>query len=613
VNRITQTVLAALRHGVSKDDDLAARDAIKGDLVARGRAKRKLGSALVDAELAVANAGIARPSRAHVQRVAALALTGHELHAGDPDAAEAAYIQLPVSIAPTFPLYTLATGVLVLAGAGALAYALTHRQGPAPRTWVAPTQPESGTAYTTGGVPLHDPAIDKRLAEEVTNLVIAANRDRASSDSTLKAMRAETFGHGAHVDQAWQAALDAFSAALLERNAPNIEDHLREAVRDFGEQLNTAGYGYFLEGRIKGTTVLVQSYRVEEVVFVTAGGKPRRVLSLNRLDRLNTAYAALGLYNEDAGDPTLHLERIAEYVATSELPTLAPNAMYPLAEDTWLAEPAAKALALAFGTAVRREYAGALGTDADAGGKIAGLLAERAEIIEGWREHLEKKHIVFSSVDNLFVPVSLLDALEGSVPHYQRVRVEAIDDSLASLEAPRIHARVHDLVAATVRRHEAQHGFDFDRDTELHYPDALAEMLGPPELDGNPSAIVASARAELSGYLSQIINDPATPQAALAHLAANTFPRSRAGTGEFYAGIVVLEGLAKQLGADTTLLAQSSWHRGLDRERLATLSLVIANAPDAKLHEAARALWLELFEEPPTEIIDVPRRVVVVK
>jgi hypothetical protein len=310
------------------------------------------------------------------------------------------------------------------------------------------------------------------------------------------------------------------------------------------------------------------------------------------------------MQDENLGDPVLHMERIAEYVATTELPALAPDASYPLAEDTWLATPEAKVLAAAIGVAVRHEYTAALGSDGEAGTQIAKLLVERGEIIAKWRDHLDKRHIVFSATDELFVPATLLTALEGAVPHYQLERVEAIDGVLADLEAPRIHARVHDLVAATVRRHEAQHGFDYDRDAEARYPDPLARLLGPPHDEaGNEIPIVASARHELSAYLSQVINDPVTPHAALWHLAQQTFSRDRAGTGEFYAGIVVLEGLAKQLGVDTS---GPTFRRGLDRERLARLALAIAQVPDGKLRDTATALWRELYGEAATTIVDKP-------
>jgi len=299
------------------------------------------------------------------------------------------------------------------------------------------------------------------------------------------------------------------------------------------------------------------------------------------------------------------VERIAEFVASTELPTLAPDAVYPLAEDTWLATSEGKALATAIGTAVRREYTTVLGDDATASTQIAKLLVERATVIAQWRDHLERRHVVFSATDDLFVPPDLLKALDGAVPNYQLERVEAIDAMLAELEAPRIHARVHDLVAATVRRHEAQHGFDYDRDTEERYPSPLQRLLGSPhDGDGNEVAIVASARHELSAYLSQVINDPVTPHAALWHLGQQVFDHGRAGTGEFYAGIVVLEGLAKQLGLDTST---PTFHRGLDRERMATLGLAIANAPDGKLRDAASALWRELYGEAATTIVDKPQ------
>jgi hypothetical protein len=613
---LSRHVLAALAHGIAADDDLVARDALGTiDPVARGFARRRLARALVDAELATTAAGLARPPRAHLLRLAALdvakrpgfgAAVGDA--AGDIETVVAAYAALPPPRSSRIPVLTLASAAAFLAIAVAVTFAIVTRPGPASRTYARPLPAPTAAAYKLGGVPLRDPSIDQRFDRQLTELVIDSNRgDDRKAKRDVDAFEAASLGHGAALDHAWAHALDAFAAlASLPVDArlldPRGADDLREAVRELTDQLANAGLGYFLEGRLKGTEPMIQAYRVEEVVFVTAGGKPRRVLSLRRLDKINTAYAALGLFDEDVGDPTLHLERIDEYVAMTELPVLALDAVYPLAEATWLATPEGKALAAAVGVAVRREYTTALGADAGAASQIAKLLAERADIIEQWRDHLDRKHIVFSSVDNLFVPDSLLTALDGLVPHYQHERVETIDDELASLELPRIHARVHDLVVATVRRHEAQHGYDFDRDTELQYPQALAELLGPPhDGDGNPVAIVTSARAELAGYLSQVINDPVTPHAALWHLGMQTFTQSRAGTGEFYAGIAVLEGLAHELGVD---VSTSRWRHGLDRERLAKLALVIAQLPDAKLREAATALWQHLFGEPPTPIVD---------
>ena len=499
---------------------------------------------------------------------------------------------------------------LVLAGAAAFGYVLATRKAP-PRVWHRPLPAPTAKAFETGGVPLHEAAIDSALAQPLTDLVIQGGnaRDHGSTEfaRTLAKLRSTDLGQRPKLVAAWQHALDAYGTAVsaAELGATDHDrDVLREAVKELTDQFAAAGLGYFLEGRFHGGYAYIQAYRVDEVVFVVTNGTPRRVLSISRLDHLNTAYAVLGMQDENVGDPVLHMERIAEFVATTELPALAPDAAYPLAEDAWLVTPEGKALAAAIGTAVRREYTAALGGDGASATQIAKLLVERGEIIGKWRDHLEKRHVVFSSVDDLFVPPDLLKALDGAVPHYQLERVEAIDGVLAELEAPRIHARVHDLVAATVRRHEAQHGFDYDRETEARYPEALATLLGPPHDDqGNEIAIVASARHELSAYLSQIINDPVTPQAALGHLAQQVFSRDRAGTGEFYAGIVVIEGLAKQLGLDSST---PTFHRGLDRERMAAFALAIAKLPDDKLRDAASALWRTLYGEAATTVVDKP-------
>jgi hypothetical protein len=82
------------------------------------------------------------------------------------------------------------------------------------------------------------------------------------------------------------------------------------------------------------------------------------------------------------------------------------------------------------------------------------------------------------------------------------------------------------------------------------------------------------------------------------------FHKDRWGTGEFYAGIVVLEGLARQLGGD---VSGRRYTKGLDRERMSRIARVVAAAPTDKLRAAASALWSELYGEPLTEIVDAVR------
>lgn len=609
---VRRHVLAALDAGiVARDEDVARAALRRVDPVARVFARRKFERSLIDAALACDAARLAAPAGDHVMRVAALAVAKQSVSAADIDGTRAAYAQLATPRMPRWPIAT-AVALLVTAsliGAGAL-YVTATLEKPS-RTYARKLPPPRADAFVKGGVPLRDAAIDKLLVEQLTDLVVEGGRARDGAPNKLSSMQTALaapgpiLAHGVPLTKAWDHMLDVFVGSAFAAGSEGLQrqhDMLAEAARDVSEKLQAAGLGYFLEGRFKNGYPYIQAYRVEEVVLVTTGGAPRRVLSLRRLDKLNTAYAVLGMHSEDR-DPVLHLERIDANVATDVMPVLAEGAAYPLSDREWSLTETGKELAAKVGDVVRREYKAALGADAKAVDEIAKLLTKRNDIVDEWRDHLLRKRIHFVRTETLFLPPNLLEQLEDVTPNYQRNRVREIEERLAAIEAPRIHARLHDLVAATVRRHEAQHGVDYDRDTELRYPAALQDFLGAPhDGDGNPVRIVRSARAELSAYLAQVANDPVTPQATLWGLAGHVFYRDRFGTGEYYAGIVVLEGLARHLGAEPEP------SRRVTREQLAKAALVIAAAPADKLRAAAKALWTELYGEPCTEILDVLAR-----
>jgi hypothetical protein len=579
---LTRHVLAALAAGIAANDDDVARAALgRIDPVARGFARRKLGRALIDAELVAEG----KPA-AHVMRVAALTVAGRTVPV-DPDRVEAAYDELPRQRMPRAPVWTIVTALVALAVAGGVAFAIVTRPGPAARTYHRPMPPPSADAFAKGGVPLHDPKLETLLAEPLTKLVIDASR------GDVRTLAAPT--GFAPLAGPWAAMMKAFGDAA-HRPTDRTDMDLREAARDVSAKLAEVGQGYVIEGRIHNGYAYLQAYRVDEVVFVKCAGQPRRVLSVSRVDHLNTAYAVLGLHSEGLADPVLMEDRIDTEVASDIIPVLAKDAPYPLADHEYLLSKDGKELATMVGQTVRAEYAAALGADAPRAQQIATLLVERQGLIEQWRDALARRHVGMVSTDELFLPDGLLDALDGLVPHYQVERVQAIEDQIASLDAPRIASRIHELVAATVRRHEAEHGFDFDRETDLRYPQPLADMLGPPhDEQGNPVAVVRSARAEMSAYLSQIANDPVTPHAAFWHLARQAFDKDRWFTGEMYAAYVVIEGLSRHLAPDLTPV-------GRGNERLAPLARRIARTPGPQLRLAAQQLWSELYGEPYTTI-----------
>ena len=161
---------------------------------------------------------------------------------------------------------------------------------------------------------------------------------------------------------------------------------------------------------------------------------------------------------------------------------------------------------------------------------------------------------------------------------------------------PELSEPLAPLVAATVRRHEARHALDVERDEPLRVPPALATYVGS---DG---PFASRARAELAAYLTQIAYDPHTPQLALWNLANQAFRHDRFGSAEFYAAVIAVEGLARHAGGGIQPPALA--HGRMDRGRLATTAMPLAHVSDDALRVAARELFAELFAEPPVAIYD---------
>ena len=613
-------VLAALAAGITAgDEDVARASLSRIDWILRGAARRRLERDLIDAALASGAHDTPDPEASrHLQRIAALAVAGTPaVDPMDRAAVAAEYAAVTLPQASRRQVATIAIALLVLGAlASGTAYVVT-RPGPHARTYARPLAPPSATAFHDGGVPLRDPAIEAALAGPLTDLLLAADHPDGPDAMAQRRRLLDTLrrdpgfaSHGDPIASAWQDLLDDLEQ-WPERSsgatAHVAADVFRASARSLSDRFAAAGLGYVVTGdALYGgdrAQAALYVYRVEEVVFVTVGGTPRRVVSLRRIDHLNLVHTVLGLQSVELADPMVLLEQIDQHVATQVLPVLAADSPFPLADPSWSPTPAAQALAVAAGGAVRAELRAALGHDADAAGRIAQLLHERADIIETWRTTLERQHLQMIATDDLFLPPDLLEQLEGQVSHYQHERVEGIEDELASLDAARIASLCHELVAATVRRHEAAHGFDADRQAPLRYAALLEAQTGDAQTtDGEPRELVIHARAELGAWLAQIANDPNTPQLVTWDLAGHAFSRHRWGTPESYVAVVVIEGLAKHLGGaphDPVI------HDGeIDRDRLAAVAMQIAKTNDRVLRIAAAVLWAELYGEPLTVITD---------
>jgi hypothetical protein len=184
----------------------------------------------------------------------------------------------------------------------------------------------------------------------------------------------------------------------------------------------------------------------------------------------------------------------------------------------------------------------------------------------------------------------------------QAVRRELATALGADVDVPdRAVARITKLLLASIRHHEAQHGLEQAHAPEL--PPALGALVGPVrDSRGRASVLAVRARNELSAYTSQLASDMWLPQAALWSLSRHAFRSARRGTPESYAAVIVVEGLARQLGIASP---GPVFHGGeIDRDRLAALVAPLAARPTTELRSAAARLWAELFGAPLVRLVD---------
>jgi hypothetical protein len=625
---IRRHVLAALAAGIEAGDDDAARAYLRRiDYLARRPAKKRLESALIDAALATNDLDSTNPEATrHVQRVAALSVAKAQLpdDITDRERVAAAYRAMPIAKPGGAPLLTILASVIGALAIASVVLVIALRPPKAKRSYKRPLPPPAAGAFKDGGVPLPDAEIEKLFKDELTDLVLESDRDRQSggmdkdrkshSDALLDAPA--IVSKGPALTKAWKDMLGMLdrwvSVPMASKEFERIARDFRHRVRDVSDQLAAAGVGYYLEGdvMIRGSgaaNALIYSYRVEEVVFVKTRrdgiDKPRRVLSLRRLDQINLVHSLLGMQSTELGDPVLLLDQIDQHVATKVLPVLEPDVAYPLGDEAY-AKTDGRGISQLAGKAIRDEIARALGKDAAAAHSIATLLGERAKLIEEWRELMDAKGWRFGRTNDLFLPEGLVDSMEGHVTNAQRDRAKAIDEELARLEAPRIASLVHQMVAGTVRRHEAQHGLDDDREEPLRYPKQLSEFLGEEteDDDGEPLRYIESARAELSAYISQVANDPTTTHLSLWNVARYAFDDDQVNSSEFYAGVLLVEGLARHLKIPSPGPVIHS--RRVDRDRLLQIATPLVSMPGERLRTAATALWKELYAEDLTVIVD---------
>lgn len=614
---IDAVALAALARALDHegDADLAAGAIGRADPILRSAARRRLRRAHADALLATqerhADGG------RHALRVAYLMISGAPPADADDVAATAAvYAEARAKRGAAMPFWwptTTIAAALVAAAIGAVSL-VRGTDGPGGARPAATAEAAAGVvfrgAYERGGVPAPlpgDAVIRRALGEDVPDYLIALDRLRRSGDDAkiladVNAARARALGAGAAgalgppATRALAALLDEARAAS--GPAQGGDDHLAEATGALDDALAAMGAGYFVDGDVITDETghrmsILYTFEVQRVRVFTAGDRAVRALALRRLDHLNWTHTLLGFTRPHLRAALVLLDQLDEQVITTIGPALAPGAPASLFDPDAPAADRAEAEARA-GDLIRAEIGAAKGVSAASAAALGEALGKRRAILDALEKRAGERGMALSVPAHLRMPEGFAASL---APIATKAEIAALEDAARALSSKEMEAAftaVRDAIAASVERHEVQHRLDAAR--ELPMPAALSDIVGPLRAGGRERRHAATARAELSAYLSEIARDPRTARVGLGQVARFLFDRRQHGIPECYAAIVILEGLADRLGVarPDPLVAAGK----VDRRAASRLYLAIAAADPDRLRAAAKALWEKLFEAP---------------
>lgn len=540
-------MLAALEAGIEAGDDAVAREAIEQtEWVLRARARRRLDRALIDAVYLTREgfSSVDPETMRHLQRVAALDVAGHvDVDVTDRAAVASRYYALAPANVPPLPLGTLVAAAAVTLSVIALVWLVIYVRTPAPPVPRPPVPAVTG-AYFHGGTPAYAEDLAAFLETELTQLVIETDADRrGSSEGAGRARRVDELrapavitSRGPGLARAWARMIDGLDQwALVSIHDKGFRDAIRALGRqaqDVSEQFAALGLGFYISSDV-----------------MIRGGTARAVIFSYRVEDVRFVRAG------GVARRVLSLRRLDR---------------------------------LNLDLALLGRQGDELGDPVVLLDQVDGLVIDRVlPVLEGETYRLGDSTWRQGSRSGRMLAAHAAAGIEREL--------RAALGAYISDEDARVHLSKQ-LVAATVRRHEARHAIDNARARPLRYPARLLQLLGA------RSGSTLRTELELAAYLSQIANDPATPQLSLWNLAGHAF-NTRWGSAESYVAFVVLEGLARQLGH---LPARPLAIAGrLDREGLANLARPLASQSSDKLRMAARQLWQELYGEPLLPIVDL--------
>jgi hypothetical protein len=460
----------------------------------------------------------------------------------------------------------------------------------------------------------------KLFQEALPEYIIALNRwinseeAQAGVDDELQALRATliTALHKASLDDslsgAFENLIDAtiYAAKVEESELDDAADSVVKKTLLLNDAIASAGLGFLVEADIQTHSsgrrfIILLSFEVARVVLYRSGGHDVRTLRVNRLDNLDFTYNLLGFTSSRRKDAVVLVDMVEEHVlqllpALDEEAIMDPFRLSKKDSETEWFNPLRR-----LATAIIREELGS------AGGEelqtLGALLATRREIYARWDERLETRRASTPEPTGLDIKWKYAEQMEGLVTNAAIRELDGIQEKLRKKDMREAFYKARDHFAQSVDRHETQHRLDYAKLYKLPMPPALALYVGdlPDGLAGQGNR-ASSALAEMSAYLSELARDPLTPKINLTLLVRYLLDKGAWGMSESYAALVIVEGLADELGIEHGSFVVG---RSIQRSTVAAVYTKMCEVESEAFRSAAKALWAKFFglELPVLELI----------